>query len=71
MARGEWAEAMQEADRVVEHSRARTRVKYEALGVALRAAAKHHLRWKGAAAAPMPRSMSLGDSTTRPFSSIV
>ena len=49
MARGEWAEAIQEADRVVEHSRARTRVKYEALGLAVRAAAKRHVRRKGAA----------------------
>lgn len=50
IARGAWAEAIQEADRVVEHSRARTRVKYEALGLALRAAAKRQLRRKGAAA---------------------
>ena len=50
MARGEWAETIQEADRVVEHSRARTRVKYEALGLALRAAAKRHPRRKGATA---------------------
>ena len=34
----------------MEHSRARTRVKYEALGLALRGAAKRQLRRKGAAA---------------------
>jgi tetratricopeptide (TPR) repeat protein len=50
IARGAWAEAIQEADRVVEQSRARTRVKYEALGLALRAAAKRQLQRKGAAA---------------------
>jgi tetratricopeptide (TPR) repeat protein len=50
MARGEWVAALQQADPVVEQSRARTRVKYEALGLAIRAAAKRHLRRKGAAA---------------------
>jgi tetratricopeptide (TPR) repeat protein len=50
LARGAWVEVIQEADQVVEQSRARTRVKYEALGLAVRAVAKRHLRRKGAAA---------------------
>ena len=50
MARGQWAEAIHEADQVVEQSRPRTRLKYEALGLATRAAAERQLRRKGAAA---------------------
>jgi tetratricopeptide (TPR) repeat protein len=50
MARGQWADAIQEADQVVEQSRARTRLKYEALGLATRAAAERQLRRKAATA---------------------
>jgi tetratricopeptide (TPR) repeat protein len=48
MARGRWAEAIHEADQVVEQSRPRIRLKYEALGLATRATAQRLLRRKGA-----------------------
>src|SRR5205814_2069630 len=43
-------EAIHEADQVVEQSRPRSRLKYEALGLAMRAAAQRQLGREGAAA---------------------
>ena len=68
MARGQWAEAIHEADQVVEQSRPRIRLKYRALGLATRATAQRQLRRKRALSdADATIAVARGSATQRFF----